>query len=1215
MPTGTLVDPRSEQKSFNALEATDFMNGLKSPPPNLAENDHQSDLMKTQRYLALSTLLFSLSPHTVLPARASDLHLTSEWSSNKLTLTWNGASGVRLQKSTCLCTWEYVPNPDSNCAVEVTMNEPVAFFRLVDMLADTDADWLTREEEEAGWTIFVDYSGYGESRLVEMHVTSDPELTDTDDDGLTDFEEWIYGTDPRSADTDHDGLSDYEEVYRYHTSPTSVDTDGDARGPQHDLPPKAPLFDGNELRVLHTSPTLEDTDGDGRTDYEEYDQSGRSPLVAQLPNVAVQLVDAADIRLDVQYAEETGKTFQYGSELSESTTTTHSDYNQDSIEASLTLSAQYRFGLGGGWTVGGSVSFGYGHVWSTTDETAKETQSSFSQYNTDSRTRTETSASGSISGGIRLVNTGPVTYTLTDFGVTVRYWMPADNGTNGQFKTLATLVPALGVNGITLAPGDSTPVLQVQATGLNASRVKEFMARPNSLYLEPAFYELENAEGLNFDFIEEVTRWRTARVQIDAGDGQNEEYRIATNVERDEDGGYAGITLGNVMSNLLHIPFQTVPRRTLQTNSPTNERILFSVRDLVTTSVTNGFWIVGMSGAATTQDHPNFEDILLHAGDSILLTFIRDQDGDGLYTPEEQHFGTSEVTSPDTPPPSDSDGDGLSDVFEARTGWDVVVLNRTNHVYSDPRQADQDNDGLTDLQEFQLGTDPTRPDTDSDGLPDAVDPHPLVPAKVLRVKQGAIPGGSNGATWATAFTNLQDALSLARAGAATGNADDDVAEIWVAAGVYKPTASTNDRNASFELVNNTAIYGGFAGVETKLSQRQPDPLLNDTILSGDLLGNDTTTPWDNPATYNDNSIAVCRADTAVGDGTVLDGFTITGGNAANYGGGLFSYGRPRLKNLFFRANYGVNGAGVLVWLPTATAVPYVISDCLFLQNGAGAGGAGGMLVQGQLGANINQPFVITNCHFYQNAATAGGGGGGLVVGQGVFEIKNCTFAWNVTATMGGGIAVLRPATARISRCQFLGNTATNGGSGLWLNDFLNQTGDLKVEVLQSLFWGNSSPNGHGAILASGVNATKRLYVLNSTLVSNVTAAASGTIAVTNGAAWIENSILWGNASGIRGAGLTTTMRTTCLPDAGSYLGGGNINADPKFVNSFGGDLRLQADSPCIDQGNNYVDYHPTVPGFQLLPATDITGLNWRVLDGNLDGTPIVDMGAYEFRPQ
>ena len=65
-------------------------------------------------------------------------------------------------------------------------------------------------------------------------------------------------------------------------------------------------------------------------------------------------------------------------------------------------------------------------------------------------------------------NTGPVAFTLTDLGMTVRYWTPGPDGTNREFKTLATLVPTLGTDGITLAPGDSTPLLQVSATGLNA---------------------------------------------------------------------------------------------------------------------------------------------------------------------------------------------------------------------------------------------------------------------------------------------------------------------------------------------------------------------------------------------------------------------------------------------------------------------------------------------------------------------------------------------------------------------------------------------------------------------------------------------------------------------------------------------------------------------------------------------------------------------------
>jgi hypothetical protein len=121
--------------------------------------------------------------------------------------------------------------------------------------------------------------------------------------------------------------------------------------------------------------------------------------------------------------------------------------------------------------------------------------------------------------------------------------------------------------------------------------------------------------------------------------------------------------------------------------------------------------------------------------------------------------------------------------------------------------------------------------------------------------------------------------------------------------------------------------------------------------------------------------------------------------------------------------------------------------------------------------------------------------------------------------------------------------------------------------------------------------------------------------MTNCAAWIENSILWGNTKGITwGTGGSAVVRTTCLPEASTYPGNGNINADPKFVDSFGGNLRLQATSPCIDRGNNYMDYHPTIPGWQPLPDMDMDG-NWRIMDGNYDGNFKVDMGAYEQQGQ
>ena len=50
---------------------------------------------------------------------------------------------------------------------------------------------------------------------------------DTDKDGLSDAEEKELGTDPESSDSDGDGLNDYEEATDLNTDPTQKDSDGD----------------------------------------------------------------------------------------------------------------------------------------------------------------------------------------------------------------------------------------------------------------------------------------------------------------------------------------------------------------------------------------------------------------------------------------------------------------------------------------------------------------------------------------------------------------------------------------------------------------------------------------------------------------------------------------------------------------------------------------------------------------------------------------------------------------------------------------------------------------------------------------------------------------------------------------------------------------------------------------------------------------------------
>ncbi|MDD4902572.1 MAG: hypothetical protein PHE24_05565 [Patescibacteria group bacterium] len=59
-------------------------------------------------------------------------------------------------------------------------------------------------------------------------ASSSPSTLDSDQDGLTDYEEInVYHTNPNKADSDNDGLTDFQEVKTYQTDPNNPDTDGD----------------------------------------------------------------------------------------------------------------------------------------------------------------------------------------------------------------------------------------------------------------------------------------------------------------------------------------------------------------------------------------------------------------------------------------------------------------------------------------------------------------------------------------------------------------------------------------------------------------------------------------------------------------------------------------------------------------------------------------------------------------------------------------------------------------------------------------------------------------------------------------------------------------------------------------------------------------------------------------------------------------------------
>jgi len=86
---------------------------------------------------------------------------------------------------------------------------------------------------------------------------------DFDNDGLSNKEEYLYGSDPYKLDTDDDGLSDKEEA-ELGTNPSNSDTDNDG------MPDKWEIE--NDLDPTNPTDANEDNDKDGLSNVEEYEE-------------------------------------------------------------------------------------------------------------------------------------------------------------------------------------------------------------------------------------------------------------------------------------------------------------------------------------------------------------------------------------------------------------------------------------------------------------------------------------------------------------------------------------------------------------------------------------------------------------------------------------------------------------------------------------------------------------------------------------------------------------------------------------------------------------------------------------------------------------------------------------------------------------------------------------------------------------------------------
>lgn len=412
-------------------------------------------------------------------------------------------------------------------------------------------------------------------------------------------------------------------------------------------------------------------------------------------------------------------------------------------------------------------------------------------------------------------------------------------------------------------------------------------------------------------------------------------------------------------------------------------------------------------------------------------------------------------------------------------------------------------------------------------------------------------GAGTGLSWASAFTDLQEALSIVVPGD----------EIWVAAGQYRPTSGTT-RTVSFALRNGVDVYGSFAGTETAAEQR--DILANPTTLNGDI---------GQVGLASDNSHSVVTANN-ITTTIVLDGFRILNGNNTNgtHGGGL------RVTNAL--------GGQVLV------------RNCRFLNHQSNNYGGAIYLAA----ANLR----VENCEFQNNSSSNGGAieNGNNNGGYSNLTLIDCVFKGN-TANIGACLDnTVRYETLVIDRCYFTNNLSAN--SVIVIDDFAS------AKLMNSAIIGNSVNGFSSRVLRVNTfgSSTAPFDMINCTIAHNrntTTSTLQGEmVRLEDNHLHVSNCIIHGNTP-FAGRQLNNGPQVrNSLVQGGHQNGIAIIDADPEFAapnaaapsnfDATGFDYTLLPSSPAINVGDN--------------AAVDVNAPFDLALNERIQG-PAVDLGCYE----
>jgi hypothetical protein len=258
---------------------------------------------------------------------------------------------------------------------------------------------------------------------------------------------------------------------------------------------------------------------------------------------------------------------------------------------------------------------------------------------------------------------------------------------------------------------------------------------------------------------------------------------------------------------------------------------------------------------------------------------------------------------------------------------------------------------------------------------------------------------------------------------------------------------------------------------------------------------------------------------------VIDGFTVTNGQANRGGGAYFQNASPTVRNVVFMGNSAEDDGGGM-----------------FLRNGASPS--------------------LTNVRFEDNTVTYFSGGG-LFCDSGTAPVLTDVDFIGNEANSGGGMACIF-SSPELMEVRFIRNDAGFAGGALYC-------GASSPTIDEATFLANSGRNG-GAISLSGSSPS----LSHVTMANNEAVLGAGLFCENSSLATIRTSIIALNfGSGIYCTGSSgDDTKQSCLygnlePDTPRGTRPDNIFLDPLFCDLGADDLKLCANSPCLPAGNQW----------------------------------------------